>query len=78
MRCESLPLAPTKGVPSFTLSAPRYFPTIFFLCPTPHSVVPAEKTLMNDSVNNELFIINLVMVPGSRNFISHLLQAVKG
>jgi hypothetical protein len=34
------------------------------------AVVPAEKTLLSDRINNELFIINLATVPGRRNSIS--------
>jgi hypothetical protein len=40
-------------------------------------VVPAEKSLLSDGINNELFIINLATVPAEGILFPHLLQAVK-
>jgi len=34
------------------------------------TAVRAEGTLLSDSINNELLVINLAAVPGDRNSIS--------
>ncbi|HQW96911.1 MAG TPA: hypothetical protein PLU58_13975, partial [Saprospiraceae bacterium] len=40
-------------------------------------VVPAEKSLLSDRINNELLFINLATVPAEGILFPHLQQAVK-